>query len=293
MKLILNSCLLATLLILHPAIAREPQMMRTAELVKTRCATDGSNTYIEWNGSVYAFVPQEKQQKLFDIIGMSVARCLQNQEGKWFLTSRELTLYLDPKTGQILNRWQNPWTKEVVTVVHVVNNPVQSPLLAKFPVTINRDTAIFSFDIPLTYPNALAKDPKFRNYSSEPLYQAGDFFKFIVPVEQLTNSSLTTATDVSGSWTRVSPWLPWMKMQGKSGQLVYSASLKKTNQFEELSPLIKQQINSKLPIYRSAPKCFLDTKNVTSWTYFQKHYNQYLQGAQFPVPEKKDPPCRK
>jgi Protein of unknown function (DUF1838) len=293
MKLILNSCLLATLLIPHPAIAQEPQMMGTKELVKTRCATDGSDTYIEWNGSVYAFVPQEKQQKLFDIIGMSVARCLQNQEGKWFITSRELAFYLDPKTGQILNRWQNPWTKEVVPVVHVANNPVQSPLSVKSPVKISRETAIFSFDLLLTYPNVLATDPKFRNYSSEPLYQAGDFFKFIVPVEQLTNSSLTTATDVSGSWTRVSPWLPWMKMQGKSGQLVYSTSLKKTSQFEELSPLIQQQISTRLPIYRSAPKCFLDAKNETSWTYFQKHYDRYLQGAQFPIPEEQDPPCRK
>ena len=113
---------------LNDAASTNIQTLGALELVRTRCSTDGSNVYTQWQGSVYAFVPQERQRKLFNIIGMNVARCLQDRQGQWFLTSRELTFYLDPQTNEILNYWQNPWTEEVVPVVHVANNPVQNSL---------------------------------------------------------------------------------------------------------------------------------------------------------------------
>ncbi|MBP5974180.1 DUF1838 domain-containing protein [Brasilonema sp. CT11] len=244
------------------AISADQQTLGVAELVRTRCSTDGKNVYTEWTGSVYAFMPQQKQQKLFNIIGMNVGRCLQNQQGQWFLTSRELTFYLDPQTNQVLDRWQNPWTGEVVPVVHVANNPVQNVFQGETPIFVAGKSVIFSLDVPLTYPNILASDPKFEDYSPEPLYQAGEFFKFTVPIQQVTNPLLTTAPNVSGTWTRIAPWLPWMKMKGKPGQLVYSASIRKLLRFEQLSPFLQQEITSRLPVYREAPRCFLavDTK---------------------------------
>ncbi len=267
------------------------QTLGASELVRTRCSTDGSNVYTQWQGSVYAFVPQERQQKLFSIIGMNVARCLQNQQGQWFLTSRELTFYLDPQTNQVLDHWQNPWTEEVVPVVHVANNPVQNSLEGEYPVFVDGNNVTFSLDIPLTYPNVLAES-KFQDYSPEPLYQAGEFFKFTVPVRKVTNSSTTTVPLVASTWTRLGPWLPWMKMKGKPGQLVYSANVRKFQDFEELSPLLRQVIQSRLPMYQEAPRCFLATSNETSWTYFRKHFEEYLEGAQFPVAEQSDPPCK-
>ena len=263
------------------------------ELVRTRCATDGTNVYTEWSGSVYAFVPQQQQQKLFNIIGMNVARCQQSQQGQWFLTSRELTFYLDPQTNQVLDRWKNPCTGEVVPVVHVANNPVQNTFEGESPVQVTGKTVIFSLDIPLTYPNVLANDPKFRDYSPQPLYQAGEFFKFTVPVREVINPALATAPDVTGSWMRIGPWLPWMKMKDQPGQLVYSATIRKLLHFEELSPFFQQEITSRLPVYKEAPHCFLAVKNQTSWTYFQQNFAAYLEGAQFPLPEQQtDPPCR-
>lgn len=277
---------------LNDAASTNIQTLGALELVRTRCSTDGSNVYTQWQGSVYAFVPQERQRKLFNIIGMNVARCLQDRQGQWFLTSRELTFYLDPQTNEILNYWQNPWTQEVVPVVHVANTPVQNSLEGEYPVFVDGKNVTFSLDIPLTYPNALANEPRFQDYSPEPLYQAGEFFKFTVPIRKVTDSSATTVPLVASSWTRLGPWLPWMKMKGKPGQLVYSANVKKFQEFEELSPVLRQVIQSQLPIYQEAPHCFLATSNETSWTYFRQHFEEYLDGAQFPVAEQSDPPCK-
>lgn len=254
------------------------------ELIRARCSTDGADIYIQWTGSVYSFVPQEKQRKLFGFLGMNVARCLQNKQG-WFLTSRELSFYLDPQTGKVLDKWQNPWTREVVPVVHVANNPVQNKFGGEVPpVEIAGSNATFVLDVLLTYPNFLATDPKFKDYSSEPLYQAAELFKITAPVQEVM-SKAATASNVVIDWTRVGPWLPWMKMKGKPGYLVYSATTKKLLRFEDLSPLIKQEIASKrLAVYRSAPRCFLAAKNETSWTYFGKIFTEYLQGKRFPLP---------
>lgn len=253
------------------------------ELIRVRCSTDGADIYTEWTGSVYSFVPQQKQRKLFGFLGMNVARCLRNKQG-WFLTSRELSFYLDPQTGKVLDKWQNPWTREVVPVVHVANNPVQSKFKRKFPVEIAGSNATFVQDVFLTYPNVLASDPKFKDYSPEALYQAAELFKIVAPVPEVMSKAATAPSAVI-NWTRINPWLPWMKMKGKPGYLVYSATARKLLRFEDLSPTIKQEIASRrLAVYRSAPRCFLAAKNETSWSYFSKHFAEYLQRKRFPLP---------
>jgi len=44
-------------------------------------------------------------------------------------------IYLNLQTGEILNRWQNPWTGETVGVIHVANDPVnvRLPRFAREP----------------------------------------------------------------------------------------------------------------------------------------------------------------
>lgn len=267
------------------ATSKSEMTLGVEELIKARCSTDSSNIYCEWSGSVYAFVPQEKQKKLFNIIGMNVSRCLPQDNNKWLLTSREITLYLDPLTNEVLDSWHNPWTEETVPVVHVSLNPIQIVLQGKYPVFMQGKNITFVVDIPLTYPNILGNKPQYRDYSPQQLYQAGEFFQYIVPRDEVLDPSVTTVKSFSGSWMRWGMWLPWMKMRDRSGQLIYNAAIKKHQDFDRLSPILKQIINSKLPAYREAPREFLLGKNETSWTYFNRHFKQYLEGANFPIAE--------
>ena len=255
------------------------------ELVKARCSNNSSNIYCEWEGSVYAFVPQERQKKLFNIIGMNVSRCLPQDDNKWLLTSREITLYLDPLTNEVLNYWQNPWTGETVPVVHVSLNPIQIVLQGEYPVFRQGKNVTFVVDIPLTYPNILGNNPQYQDYSPQQLYQAGEFFQYIVPMDEVLDPSVTTVKSFSGSWMRWGMWLPWMKMKDKPGQLIYNAAIRKYQNFERLSPILRQLIDSRLPAYKEAPFEFVTGKNETSWTYFHRHFDQYLEGAKFPIPE--------
>ncbi|NJM72568.1 MAG: DUF1838 domain-containing protein [Scytonema sp. RU_4_4] len=254
--------------------------------VKTRSSLDpNESTFLVWQGKIYAFVPGEKKKLLFKIVGFSVSRCIPTGEGSWDFTSRELTYYLDPETGEILHKWDNPWTDETVPVIHVANSPVQGHFKGKFPAPVEGDKTTFVFDIFPTYPNPLGENPKFAEYSPHTTYQAAELFKLTVPTADLLNSELLSVTELKLSWDRIGQWLPWMKMGTRLGHLIYSAYGSKVNRFSELPQLLQDEINTRVPLYKNAPTSFLDVEDMTSWLYFQQHFDAYLAGETFPLPE--------
>jgi Protein of unknown function (DUF1838) len=260
------------------------QLLDAQYWVKVRSSLDPSlSTFLVWAGTIYAFVPGEKRQRLFKMIGMSVSRCLPVIENHWAFTSRELTYYLDPETGEKLQTWKNPWTEEVLPVMHVANSPVQGNFKGQFPAQIDDETTTFVFDIFPTYPNPLA-DPKFAAYSPLPLYQAAEMFKLTVSTADLLNVNLPSVPKLQLSWDRIGPWLPWMKMGDRTGHLIYSGFGSKVENFDQLPPLLQDEINTRVPLYRHAPETQLDDEDMTSWLYFQKHFDAYLAGEVFPIP---------
>lgn len=135
-----------------PRSHRGTEEASTTQLVRLRCALDGSEVVTTWTGSAYAFVPDEAPRRVFGLLGMNIARCLRVGE-RWHLTSRELMYYLDPTSGAVLDRWTNPWTTEIVPVVHVANRLVQNELAGPVPLETSGDTSTLAIDIPLFYPN--------------------------------------------------------------------------------------------------------------------------------------------
>lgn len=261
------------------------QSVPLADFIRVRCSQDGAETFTQWRGKAYAQPENQPQKEVFELLGMNVARCLANADGTWSLMSRELQLYLDPATHKVLHRWTNPWTSEEVPVVHVANNPVQNRLPdTPYEPVIDNGIATFSQDVPLTYPNALASDPRFADYSAQPMYQAVEMFKFHLPVEEFERNRAASLGQVALSWTRIGPWLPWMKMKGIRGGLIYSVSGTKLARFEDLDARLQEEILTRVPAYRHAPGCWLATRNQTSWSYFAKNFDAYLRGERFPLP---------
>jgi hypothetical protein len=270
-------------------MATKSQQFEAQHWVKTRSSLDPNQSiFLTWTGSIYAFVPGEKRNRLFKMVGMSVSRCIPIEEGSWDFTSRELTYYLHPETGEILRKWENPWTGELLPVMHVANNPVQGCFRGKFPAQVDGDNTTFVFDLFSTYPNPLAEDSKFADYSPNPIYQAAELFKLTVPTEELLNPKILSVSKLQLCWDRIGPWLPWMKMGDRPGHLIYSAYGGKVDGVERLPQLLQDQINHRVPLYKNAPSAFLDVEDITSWLYFQKHFDAYLAGEIFPLPQSEE-----
>ena len=160
------------------------------ELIRVRCSTDGEDQWTVWQGKLFSFIPGRRPRHLFNLIGANVARCAKDNRNRWFITSRELMYYLDPETGERVDRWRNPLTTEEVPVVHVANDLVQSVLRGSPDITISGPLATLRIDIPLFYPNALFRDENLKPYSPTRMYQAAESFGLITTTAALSRVAL-------------------------------------------------------------------------------------------------------
>ena len=267
--------------------------------VKMRCSSDPKDldTFMEFRGFVYSNMAGVAPVPLFETLGVNVANCLKQNDGSYYLTTREIMLYLDPKTGKKLTKWENPFTKEEVNVVHVFNDPVQMSLSNKvpYPFTVDKkhNVAQQTEDVPLFYPNPLYDNLTLAEYAPTKYYQGGEYFSFQVSLDDLNNESLKKIENVHYTWTRTSQFLPFMKMgdnvkQYKESYLLFSSHGTKLTSYDNLDPILKTEIENRVPLMKHAPTCQLDIPNETSWTYFEKNYDHYIAGDEFPIPKSKE-----
>ncbi len=240
---------------------------------------DNDPVTYQWQGRAYSRVPGERDKLLFGVLGMSVRQCVtvrDKERGEGFRkVSREIMLYLDPKSGAILRQWDNPWTGERVEVVHVANDPVNQP--PQFP--IGRDgkersfqfeeidgTAFINYEIPLFYTNALGGD--YQDYVGG-TYHATEIFDFSTQLDDFADLSKDRGT-MNIAWVRIAQWLPWMKMGSRPGLMYVNATGKNLDSWDALPALIKDEIKANYPQYTQPPSGDDERPNETSWTYFKK-----------------------
>jgi len=249
--------------------------------LKTRADLSGKEVVYYWTGTVYSFVPGEKDSPLFKFEGFNVAK-LVKVEGGYEMLTREAAFYEDLKTGQIIEKWQNPWLKKEVEVVQIWNDPVNQsfvfpeqfrPYMHKLlPSNDLGNMMSFNLDLFLNYPSPLKRADYPLNAQSD-TYEAAELFRFFVQKSDLENVTLTSVP-VSISWTRFSPWMPFMEMGDRPGNLVFSCSgFKLENGFEDLPEHIKTYVIKQKPVFSKAPETYTEP-NETSWTYFLKYMKE-------------------
>jgi hypothetical protein len=120
--------------------------------------------------------------------------------------------------------------------------------------------------VPLFYRNPLAGD--YQDYVGG-TYHATEMFNFFGSVANLT-SPRTTSASVSVAWARVSDWLPWMKMRGRTGVLYFNGAGVKLASYAEMPADMRAAIEARNPSYREPPPVDDARPNETSWSYFKK-----------------------
>ncbi len=243
---------------------------------------DNTPAVYGWNGSTYSRVPGEPDKLIFKVTGMNIRQCVTVNDpdlGVGFrMVSREILLYQDPKTGEILDTWENPWTDEEVDVIQVENDPVnQRPMFEKgrdgkalvLPIQVNGTQWWMTAAVPLFYNNPLGGD--YQEYVGN-IYHATEMFNFFGNSKDLAMDAGDTS-DIHIGWVRISDWLPWMKMRGRAGSLYFHTAGRKLESFEDLPDIMKNFIDEKYPKYREAPPVDDTRPNETSWTYFKKIFD--------------------
>ncbi len=246
---------------------------------KVMCSTeDGKAITFWWHGKAYSRRMGERDKLLFNVEGMNVRACSAVDDGEkgsgFRLVSREILLYKDPVTDEVLATWENPWTGETVDVLHVANDPVNFTMYETGrdgnPITWNvsalDDRWWQTTTVPLFYPNPLAGE-----YQNEVggIYHATEMFNFMGDLESALDSASDTA-NVQVGWVRMSDWLPWMKMAGRDGVIYMHTAGRKLESWDDMSDTIKREIRDHYPDYVAPPPLDDERRNETSWLYYKK-----------------------
>lgn len=262
--------------ILDPAVPEDAvEIMR-----RTQCAAvDGQPAVYRWEGRAYGRREGEPDRLLFRLEGMNIRQCVRVTDpvrGTGFRqVSREIMLYLDPQSGQVLRQWNNPYTGQTVDVMQVANDPVNGrptfPRMAdgspyRLNVSVMNGMAFMPVEVPLFYNNPLAGD--YQEYVGN-RYHAMEIFNFSGPVNDLLDTRVPTAHPAV-AWVRISDWMPWMQMQGRQGQMVFNAVGTKLRGYDELPQVMRDEIATHYPTYTAPPPGDDARPNETTWTVFQR-----------------------
>ena len=267
----------ATARTLDPAVAEDA--IEISKRLQCGVSADEPAVY-HWSGNIYGRSPGQRDKLLFRGEGMNIRRCVEvsdpvRGEG-WRLISREIMLMLDPKTGEVVNEWENPYTGKTVSVMQIHNDPVNGR--PNFPrgadgkpfqlstMRVAGPYVFMPFEVPLFYTNPLAGD--YQEYVGGK-YHAMEIFDFAALKDELFDTTKPTAYPMI-SWVRISGWAPWMEMGGRPGQMVFNAMGRKLpGGFEELPAVLKNEIRANYPIYEQAPPKNDTRRNETTWTKFK------------------------
>ena len=273
-----------------------PDVIRTGEAAlewaaKLTCGTteQGVTRYGLWEGRLYSRTPGEEDRHLFDVVGINTRQCARLDDAErgpgYRSVSREVMVYLDPETREIVDQWKNPWTGEDVKVIHVANDPVnmRAPRHAidadgkPIEVSLRQydDTLVSSSAIPLFYTNPLGGEyQEFVGGTYHAMeifntfYQAGDFLK----------PKRARISDSRISWQRVSQWLPWMKMGDRPGLMIFNATGFSTFDREKIPPQLIAILEERFPDYLTPPPLDDDRPNETTWTITKKAIDERRDG---------------
>ncbi len=247
---------------------------------KLHCSlNDNEEVTFRWWGRAFARVPGVRDQHIFNLEGMNVRKCVTISDPKrgtgYRMVSREIMLYLDPKTGEILRNWDNPWTGESNEIIHVANDPVNGrpsyPIgndgeEKKFQATFLNGSYFANFEVPLFYRNPLGGDYQEQVGGT---YHSAEIFDFSGNADDILDASKPIEYG-NIAWVRIAKWLPWMNMGDRAGIMYFNAVGKKLESWDDLPEIMRNEIKKNYPSYTNAPPADDARKNETSWTYMKK-----------------------
>ena len=255
---------------------------------KTSCGTTeaGKTRYGIFEGRAYSRVPGEKDRHLFNLLGINVRQCSTHTDdvrGNGYRSvSREIMVYLDKDSGEMLDTWANPWTGQDNEILHVANDPVSMRAIrwekdedgnstARATLRQYGDMVAASFEVPLFYPNPLGGD--YQQYVGG-TYHAMEIFNTFYETSKALDANVTDIGESRLAWSRVAQWLPMLEMGSKPGLMVFNATGFSTFDKSLIPAKLANIFDAHYPLYWTPPPADDKRPNETSWTVFKKHIGE-------------------
>jgi hypothetical protein len=234
-------------------------------------------------GIVSGVRPGEALRELFGFEVVSAGRIRKQPDGSYRLLHRETIYYTDLETGEILSEYKNSYTGETVKVVHVMNDPWDEKFEELYPPPpsyggLNKSDAPrkpfvlnwtmrqagligASRQVNLYYPSALQPD-KWPRESAGKMNQVTETYSYFVSLADAQNPA-KTSLELNGTWSRITPWLPWMLMGQAPGHIFYDSIVSTFDDIGLFKPHLRDYTEKYHPQMLRAPDEWSDV-NLSS-----------------------------
>lgn len=209
----------------HAALDLDSPTGNLTALLKLQADISGADVIGGFPGEVWGWVPGQGNTLLFRSYGIGASHVEQVENG-WRFYHRELMYYTDPKTNEILETWDNPYTGKTVEVMHILNDPVHrfyAENMGRFsfpwPYNVVGDDLVFRISV-FSFRDSVMPRVDYPVHSNNDKYQAAELWTMNGRVSEVMDPDVTSASCVT-SWARVGQWLPFMEMGDADGVMVY------------------------------------------------------------------------
>jgi len=273
---------------------------------------DMKSTKYGWaQGIVQGVRPGEANRDLIGFTMLSCAKLIplaEGQEGPGYRkVLREIGLYTDLKSGEIIEEWKNPYLNETVKVVPIANDPFNHTITNFYPAPpayggLNRaappkvpfmldwtrrgNTLNMMSHINLFYPSAL-QPRQWPRESGQPFSQVTEMFLYNIDWAEMQDKK-RTSVEYHGVWARSTPWLPWMLMGPTSGHAQYYTQMGAVDDINKIDRATLDYVQKHHPKYLQAPATWEDP-SLSSLEWYAKEQKPAPVAAGEPIPRAPDP----
>ena len=273
--------------------------------------TDMKSTKYGWaQGIVQGIRPGETVRDLVGFTMLSCARLLPKPDGDpgYNKVLREIGLYTDLQSGEIIEEWRNPYLNETVRVVPIANDPFNHTITEfrpsppsygglnnraappkvplQFDWTKRGDRLNMLSYINLFYPSAL-QPAKWPRESAHPFSQVTEMFLYQIGWNDMQDRR-KTSVEYHGTWARTTPWLPWMLMGPTPGHCQYHTFMGAVDDIDKIDRKTLDYIEKKFPKYLKAPDRWQEP-SLSSLEWYAREQKPAPVPAGQPVPRAPDP----
>ncbi len=271
---------------------------------------DMKSTKYGWaQGLIQGVRPGEAVRDICGFTMLSCARLLPHESGVGYRKIlREIGLYTDLASGEIIEEMVNPYLGETVKIVPITNDPFNHTITPYAPQPpsyggINRaappppqplqlnwtrrgETLNLFSHINLFYPSSLPP-AKWPRENGNIFNQVTETFLYQIPWADMQNPK-KTSVEYNGTWSRTTPWLPWMLMGPTPGHCQYATFMGAYDDINRVDRKTLDYIEKKFPLYLTAPEKWVDPSLSSLELYARTQTPAPVAPGQ-PVPRAPDP----
>lgn len=253
-----------------------------------------------FHGLMYVRMPGKRMVPVFGYAGTGVLFARIDEQGDLWVKSRETGYFTDLKSGDVLERWDNPFTGKTVAVYHFYNDVLSGKISTEIPLffmggasdsptLMNEGTAFpdpdgrYPFILPFQqYGNDLMLSWDYTHDYANPVTPEGwprsstgaritpsEHFTFQVDKAELEDRSVPSSRMTAG-FSRVSECWPFMEMGNTefSGATLFGRmhSHKGLKGYGDVPPKILAYIEKHAPEYLTLPDGWdISNKRIDTW----------------------------